>query len=40
MVMDELTVKLKGDLDPKNDHIGLSLEHPDLIAKYIDMPLQ
>ena len=26
--------------DPENDRISLSLEHPDLIAKSIDVPLQ
>ena len=38
--LDELTAELKSELDPKNDRIGLSLEHPDLIAKSIDVPLQ
>ena len=31
---------MKNGLDPENDRIGLSLEHPDLIAKSIDVPLQ
>ena len=38
--LDELTTELKRGLDPENDRIGLSLEHPDLIAKSIDVPLQ
>ena len=38
--LDELTAELKSDLDPENDSVGLSLEHPDLIAKSIDVPLQ
>ena len=38
--LDELTAELKSGLDPENDRIGLSLEHPDLIAKSIDVPLQ
>ena len=38
--LDELTAELKSGLDPENDLIGLSLEHPDLIAKSIDVPLQ
>ena len=36
--LDELTAELKSGLE--NDCIGLSLEHPDLIAKSIDLPLQ
>ena len=36
----ELTAELKSGLDPENDRISLSLEHPDLIAKSIDVPLQ
>ena len=40
MTLDELTAELKSGLDPKNDYISLSLEHPDLIAKSIDVPLQ
>ena len=38
--LDELTAELKSDLDPENHRVGLSLEHPDLIAKSIDVPLQ
>ena len=38
--LDELTVELKSGLDPENDRISLSLEHPDLTAKSIDVPLQ
>ena len=38
--LDELTAELKSDLDSENDRVGLSLEHPDLIAKSIDVPLQ
>ena len=38
--LDELTAELKSDLDPENDRVGLSLEHPDLIAKSIDVSLQ
>ena len=38
--LDELTAELKNGLDPKNDRISLSLEHPDLIAKSIDVPVQ
>ena len=38
--LDELTAELKSRLDPENDRISLSLEHPDLIAKSIDVPLQ
>ena len=38
--LDGLTAELKSDLDPENDRVGLSLEHPDLIAKSIDVPLQ
>ena len=38
--LDELTAELKSNLDPENDRVGLSLEHPDLIAKSIDVPLQ
>ena len=38
--LDELTTELKSDLDPENDRVGLSLEHLDLIAKSIDVPLQ
>ena len=38
--LDELTTELKSGLDLENDRIGLSLEHPDLIAKSIDVPLQ
>ena len=38
--LDKLTAELKSNLDPKNDRVGLSLEHPDLIAKSIDVPLQ
>ena len=37
---DELTAELKSGLDLEDDHIGLSLEHPDLIVKSIDVPLQ
>ena len=28
-MLDKLTAELKSDLDPENDRIGLSLEHPD-----------
>ena len=38
--LDELTTELKNGFDLENDHIGLSLEHPDLITKSIDVPLQ
>ena len=38
--LDELATELKRGLDHENDRIGLSLEHPDLIAKSIDVPLQ
>ena len=38
--LDGLTAELKSDLDPENDRVGLRLEHPDLIAKSIDVPLQ
>ena len=38
--MDELTNELKSGLDTENDRINLSLKHPDLIAKSIDVPLQ
>ena len=38
--LDELTAELKNGLDPENDRISLSLEHPDLIAKSIDVPVQ
>ena len=40
VTLDELTTELKRGLDPENDRISLSLEHPDLIAKSIDVPLQ
>ena len=30
--LDELTTELKSGLDPENDRISLSLEHPNLIA--------
>ena len=30
--LDELTAELKSNLDPENDRVGLSLEHPNLIA--------
>ena len=39
-MMGKLTAELKIGLDPENDRIDLSLEHPDLIAKSIDAPLQ
>ena len=38
--LEELTAELKSGLDLENDRISLSLEHPDLIAKSIDVPLQ
>ena len=38
--LDELTAELKNGLDPENDRISLSLEHPNLIAKSIDVPVQ
>ena len=40
MALDELTAELKSNLDPENDRVGLNLEHPDLIANSIDVPLQ
>ena len=40
MTLDELTAELKSGLDPENDCIGLSLEHPNLITKSIDVLLQ
>ena len=39
-IFGELLTELKSGLDPKNDRISLSLEHPDLIAKSIDVLLQ
>ena len=39
MALDGLTAELKSDLDPEND-CSLSLEHPNLIAKSIDVTLQ
>ena len=38
--LDQLTAELKSELDPENDYVSLSLEHPDLIAKSIYVPLQ
>ena len=38
--LEQLTAELKSGLDPENDRVSLSLEHPDLIAKSIDVPLQ
>ena len=38
--LEELTAELKDGLDPENDRIGLSLEHPNLTAKSIDVPPQ
>ena len=40
MTLDTLTAELKIGLDLENDCISLSLEHPDLIANSIDVPLQ
>ena len=38
-MLEELTAELKSGLDPESDRIGLSLEHPDLIAKSIDQKI-
>ena len=40
MAISKNFLELKNGLDPENDRISLSLEHPDLIAKSIDVPVQ
>jgi hypothetical protein len=38
--MDNLAVHLKEGLHPENDRIGISIEHPDLLRKSINVPFQ
>ena len=38
--MDQFTDEIKAGLDPNNDRIGISFQHPDLMVKSIDVPLQ